>query len=143
MASKSQSCVALLSIKPEYANAIFDGTKCVEFRKQLFLRPVQYVIVYASSPEQKVIGYFEIERIDSGKPLGMWKRYRGCGGISFADYKSYYGDSPVAVVYVIKKSHELLDPISLNKLKRGLKAPQGYYYLNDRFFQKLKQLPTA
>lgn len=54
----------LLSIKPEFAFKIFDGTKHFEFRKVIFKNPnVNIVVVYASSPVQQVIGEFEIETI--------------------------------------------------------------------------------
>lgn len=54
----------LLSIKPEFANKIFDGTKKFEFRKSIFKnKDIKTVVVYASSPVQRVIGEFEIERI--------------------------------------------------------------------------------
>ena len=44
----------LLSIKPEFAFKIFDGTKKYEFRKSIFKKPgVKKVIVYASSPTGK------------------------------------------------------------------------------------------
>ena len=54
----------VLSIKPEFANKIFDGTKKYEFRKAIFKNDkIKTIIVYASSPVQQVIGEFEIEKI--------------------------------------------------------------------------------
>ena len=51
----------VLSIKPEFAFKIFDGSKKFEFRKAIFKNNnVKSIIVYASSPVQKVIGEFEI-----------------------------------------------------------------------------------
>ena len=62
----------LLSIKPEFAEKIFDGTKKFEFRKTIFKNNnVQKVIVYASSPVQKVIGEFSIEDILNDDVLGI------------------------------------------------------------------------
>ena len=47
----------VLSIKPEFAFKIFDGTKKFEFRKSIFKsNKVKSIIVYASSPVQQVIG---------------------------------------------------------------------------------------
>lgn len=54
----------LLSIKPEFTHKIFDGTKKYEFRKKVFKdENIRKVIVYASSPEKKVLGEFDIDRI--------------------------------------------------------------------------------
>ena len=42
---------ALLSIKPEFADMIFAGTKRYEFRRAIFKRnDLEGVLVYASSP---------------------------------------------------------------------------------------------
>ena len=52
----------LLSIKPEFVEKIFNGTKKYEFRKSIFKnKNIDTVVVYASSPWQYVIGEFKIE----------------------------------------------------------------------------------
>lgn len=140
MAPQSQSNIALMSIKPEYANAIFDGTKLVEFRKKPFKRPVSHIIVYSSSPEKKVLGYFELGDTDIGNPKTLWKCYRDVGAIEYPDYKAYFGDSKIGVAFHVKKVYRLQNPITLGRLKRQLKAPQSYNYLAERFFTKLQGL---
>ena len=73
----------LLSIKPEFAFKIFDGEKKYEFRKVVFKNPkVKTVVVYASSPVQKVIGEFEIEDILSSNPNEIWKKTKKYSGIT-------------------------------------------------------------
>ncbi|MDY5122844.1 MAG: hypothetical protein SPE59_03485 [Treponema sp.] len=81
----------LLSIKPEFAHKIFDGTKKYEFRKQIFKdSSVKKVIVYSSSPEQKVIGEFKIDTILSDTPSAIWLQTRDYSGISQAFYDEYF-----------------------------------------------------
>ncbi len=140
MAPQSQSNVALMSIKPEYAHAIFDGTKLVEFRKQSFKRPVSHIIVYSSSPEKKVLGYFELGDTDIGNPKTLWKRYRDVGAIEYPDYKAYFGDRKIGVAFHVKRVYHLQTPITLGRLKRQLKAPQSYNYLGEKYFTKLQGL---
>ncbi len=54
----------LLSIKPEFALKIFNGSKRYEFRRAIFKnRNVDRVIVYASNPTKLIIGEFEIKDI--------------------------------------------------------------------------------
>jgi len=54
----------LLSIKPEYAEKILSGEKKYEYRRAIFKdQSVNKIIIYASSPIQKVIGEFDIECI--------------------------------------------------------------------------------
>ena len=81
----------LLSIKPEFAYKIFDGTKKYEFRKQIFKdSSIKKVIVYSSSPEQKVIGEFKIDTILSDTPSAIWLQTRDYSGISQAFYDEYF-----------------------------------------------------
>ena len=53
----------LLSIKPEFAEKIFNGTKKYEYRRVIFKNKVETIVVYASDPVQRVIGEFEIGEI--------------------------------------------------------------------------------
>ena len=71
----------LMSIKPKYANAIFGGSKKVEFRKICFEGSVKRVYVYSSAPVKRIVGFFTVEKIDKDTPEKLWKRYENVGGI--------------------------------------------------------------
>ena len=63
----------LLSIKPEYVQQIFAGTKRFEYRRMIFKeKEVKTVVVYASSPVRKVVGEFTIGMIISKTPESLW-----------------------------------------------------------------------
>lgn len=140
MASKSQSNVALLSIQPEYANAIFTGKKTVEFRKQGFKRPVTHVVVYSSFPEKKIIGYFEVAFVDVATPTAIWRRYRKRGVISAENYRAYFAGKSQAIAYGISRVFKLRSPISIGDFVLKQKAPQSFCYLDARHLKKLKRL---
>ena len=81
----------LLSIKPEFAYKIFDGTKKYEFRKQIFKdSSIKKVIVYSSSPEQKVSGEFTIDDMLNDTPSDLWLQTRDYSGITQAFYEEYF-----------------------------------------------------
>ena len=81
----------LLSIKPEFAEKIFDGTKRYEFRRSIFKEEnITKVIVYASSPLQQVIGEFEIADIFSLNPKALWKKTKRYSGISEKYFFNYF-----------------------------------------------------
>ena len=91
----------LLSIKPEFAEKIFDGTKKYEFRKSIFKNTnVKTVIVYASSPVQKVIGEFTIDRILNDDLSTIWNETERHAGITHDFYMSYFANKEKA--YAIK-----------------------------------------
>ena len=79
----------LLSIKPEFVEKIFAGTKKYEFRKSLFKKNgVKYVVIYASAPIKRVVGEFEIDDILSDDVDVIWDRTQKYSGITKAFYQS-------------------------------------------------------
>lgn len=120
---------ALLSIRPEFANQIFAGTKRYEFRRAVFKREnIEGVLVYASSPVQRVIGEFQIEEIIADDLESVWRRTQKYAGISRDYYMSYFGGRDRA--YAIKVSSP-----RLFQRKRKLShyhvasAPQSFVYV--------------
>ncbi len=118
----------LLSIKPEYANKIFDGTKKFEFRKVIFNSDVKTVVVYASSPVQQVIGEFEIDNILSFDPNKIWKLTKKDSGISADFFFEYFADRDIAHAIKIKKFKRYKKPLSIREDFNAF-PPQSYIYL--------------
>ena len=58
----------LLSIKPNFVDSIIKGQKKYEYRKIIFKKDVQTVVIYKTTPFCKIIGEFEIEDILSDTP---------------------------------------------------------------------------
>lgn len=119
----------LLSIKPEYAFKIFDGTKKFEFRKVIFKNPnITTVVVYASSPVQQVIGEFEIDDIFSFDPEVIWKMTKKFSGISEDFFFEYFADRDIAHAIKIKKTRKYRKPLSIRDDFNAV-PPQSYMYL--------------
>ena len=119
----------LMSIKPEFASKIFDGSKRYEFRRMIFKQPsVTKVVVYASSPVQMVIGEFEIDHILEHHPKELWNRTREGAGISKGYFMEYFGTKDVGYAIRIKTSKLYRKPKCL-KADYNLKPPQSYLYL--------------
>ena len=119
----------LLSIKPEFANLIFEGSKRFEFRKSIFKNnDIKTVVVYASSPVQKVIGEFEIEHIISDDLDSLWAKTKKFAGISRAYFDEYFVDKEIGFAIKIKKTKKYRNPLCLKK-DLGLLPPQSFLYL--------------
>lgn len=119
----------LLSIKPEFAYKIFDGEKRFEFRKVIFKNPkIRTVIVYASSPVQKVIGEFEIDEILTSGPLEIWEQTKQYSGITEDFFHKYFAEKKVAHAIKIKNAKKYSPPLSI-KDDFDVVPPQSYVYL--------------
>jgi len=95
----------VLSIKPEFAFKIFDGTKKFEFRRSIFKNGnIKSVIVYASSPVQQVIGEFEIDEVLNYDLPTLWDMTQEFSGISEKFYYDYFTNKEQGFAIKIKNT---------------------------------------
>lgn len=119
----------LLSIKPEFAFKIFEGTKKYEFRKSIFKRSgIKKVIVYASSPVQQIIGEFEIADILCEETELLWNMTQQFSGISKEFYDQYFTNKDKAFAIQVGKVKKYDRPMSLSDYDIYY-APQSFAYL--------------
>lgn len=119
----------LLSIKPEFAFKIFEGNKKFEFRKVIFKNlNVKTVVVYASSPVQRVIGEFEIDIILSSSPKEIWRQTKRYSGISEDFFFEYFANREIAHAIKIKNAKKYKLPLQLQD-NYNVVPPQSYVYL--------------
>lgn len=119
----------MLSIKPEFADKIFNGSKKFEFRRSIFKNQnVKKVIVYASSPVQKVIGEFEIDQIINLELTELWEKTSRHSGISEDYFYQYFGDKEQGYAIKIKKVKKYKQPMCI-KADFKLTPPQSFAYV--------------
>ncbi|WP_426669773.1 ASCH domain-containing protein [Mucilaginibacter sp. McL0603] len=119
----------LLSIKPEYANKIFDGTKKYEYRRSIFKnQQIKTVLVYASSPMQKVIGEFEIDFILNDDLNKLWDDTKDFSGISEDYFYQYFSEKVSGYAIKIKKFIKYNKPLCL-KEDFKVNPPQSFLYI--------------
>lgn len=119
----------LLSIKPEFVEKIFAGTKKYEFRKSLFKKSgVRYVVIYASAPVKRVVGEFEIDDILSDDVDVLWRRTQKYSGISETFYQSYFHNRKIANAIQIGhiKKYDRARSLSEFNIQQ---APQSFCYI--------------
>ncbi|WP_024851591.1 ASCH domain-containing protein [Hydrogenovibrio kuenenii] len=121
----------LLSIKPEFAEKILSGQKRFEFRKVVFKNQnVRSVVIYASSPVQKVVGEFDVQAILSMPPEDLWCKTFKYSGIEKDYFDQYFLGRETAFALKISSPQEYEKPFDLKKL--GIKVPpQSFCYLAE------------
>lgn len=125
----------LFSIRPEHALKIFEGTKKVELRRSRpKLNDGDWVVVYASTPIQAVIGEVQVDRIIEEQPDALWEQVEKDAGISREQFDSYYMGTNKAYGIYLRTSRRLPIPVNLKSLRRawsGFRPPQSYRYLTS------------
>ena len=119
--------VRCLSIKPQYADRIKDGTKTIELRSyDTALMPDDWCIVYETHQTGHISFVFQVEYFWCMKPDLAWELFSNGFGIEFDDYFGYFHSKPYAYGLKIGQVNTF-DPISLQELQEtvGFSAPQG------------------
>lgn len=120
----------LLSIKPVFAEKIFDGDKLYEFRRVLFKRDdITKVVVYASAPVQKVIGEFEIDELLSLSKSALWDIAAAHAGIEKSYFDTYFRDKTKAHAIKIKNPKRYKKPRDLESEFNLKSPPQSFAYV--------------
>ena len=139
----------LISIKPEYAQKILDGEKTVELRKtRTRLKPGDIVLVYVSSPQQVIAGFFEVESVEIFENLpkqknNFWDKIKNKAHIKEKDFNDYYKRASIGVAIFITKVHKFDNTAKLIKLKQKIKnftPPQSYRYLKPKEIEILESI---
>lgn len=120
---------ALLSIKPQYTNLIFEGQKKFEYRRSIFKRPINRIVVYASAPISKVVGEFEIEYVIYDGLDDLWCSTSSHSGISRQIFYSYFLGKDSGYAIKIGKTHLYRIPKNLRQ-EFGVQPPQSFLYLS-------------
>ncbi|MFH1129964.1 MAG: hypothetical protein V1754_01430 [Pseudomonadota bacterium] len=116
----------LISIRPNFAQAILRGQKLFELRRTIpQFRPGDLALVYASSPIQKVVGHFTVERILSGTPKEVWDNIgQEIAGIPKHGFFAYLAGSSQCAAIQINNPRSFDRPLPL-----PFRAPQSYLFL--------------
>lgn len=120
----------LLSINPEHAFNIIDGSKRFEFRRRLFARrDVKTVIIYCTMPIGKIIGEFDIEEFLEEDIDILWNITSGDAGISYSHYYRYFSGKKKASamrIGAVRHYNEYVDP---REIMPKFTPPQSYMYV--------------
>ena len=127
-----------MSIHPEFAQSILNGEKKVEFRKTCFASQVSHIVIYATSPLKKIVGYFEVQGIKVAPPKELWLCYSKVAGIEQEFFQEYYYNIDKGVAIEIGRVHNLNHFLALKYISDSLIAPQSYTYLSKNLFDLIR-----
>jgi predicted transcriptional regulator len=130
MADQSPRRIVLMSIHPEYAEALLDGTKTVELRKSAVADDVSHIVIYATAPVQRVLGWVETSRVEHGSPTAIWEKHGSRAGIRRQAFRGYYRGHRRAVAIHVDSPQRLAEPLELSAVEDGLTPPQSWRYLS-------------
>jgi predicted transcriptional regulator len=117
-----------LSVKPNFAEAIIRGKKRYEFRRSIFTRPVDVVLVYATVPVKRIVAEFDVCSVISEKLPILWSRTQKYAGIDSEYFWEYFAGKDFG--HAIKIGNVRPYKIPFCPVKEfGIRPPQSFIYL--------------
>jgi len=122
--------IIFLPIKPNYAFKIIWGVKKFEFRKNNFSERINLAVVYASSPEKKIIGCCKVKNIFINEPNIIWENCKNYSGISEETFFRYYNKKKKAIAIEISSVFVFSKFINPKRVWSNFIVPQSFRYLS-------------
>lgn len=123
----------ILSIKPEFADRIFTGTKKYEFRRKAPRADAAFrLLIYATAPRRALVGEIVVDEIVTDTPKRLWTRTRDAAGIDEARFLEYFHGLEKANALKISHAQAYDESVNLSELKAlpgGFFAPQFLAWL--------------
>lgn len=126
---KEKIMKVLLSIRPQFVDQIFEGKKKFEYRRSIFKRTdIESVLVYASSPVQKIVGEIFFDKIIYDELGQLWDQTRDHSGISEKYFRTYFVGKEKGYAIAIRDYQRFESPLNLQE-KYGVTPPQSFMYI--------------
>lgn len=119
-----------MSIKPPFAEAILRGEKRFEFRKVIFSRHVDVVVVYVTVPVKRVVAEFDVRRIVRKRVSKLWRHTREHAGIDEDYFRAYFHGREYGYAIEIGEVRVYEAPVCPIE-EFGLRPPQSFVYLQE------------
>lgn len=127
----------LLSIKPKYADLILAGTKRVELRRSWPFSDIGVMVLYSSSPVQKLVGLVFIDDVVECDFETLWSiADANGGGVTYDELKAYVEGKKTAFGILISRVRVADVQIDPKDLFPDFTPPQSFAYLEPLDFHR-------
>jgi predicted transcriptional regulator len=139
---KKESKSILISIRPEFIKMMHEGDKFFEYRKYIPENTKQ-IIIYATVPIKGIVGIVQIKKIYCEKPRTLWRKTKDGAGISYEFFLEYFSGKDIGYALEIGNTRWFTKPIPLKKIKKDLKPPQSFFYIDDCIVNKIERFDVS
>lgn len=128
----------LLSIKPKYADLIVAGTKRVELRRSWPSTDIGIMVLYSSSPVQRLVGLAFVDRVEECDFDTLWALANtNGGGVTHEELKSYVKGKKTAYGVMINRVKVAEIQVDPKDLFPNFTPPQSFFYIDPNDFSRV------
>lgn len=131
----SSSNRLLFSMRPEYAERVFEGKKQVEIRRRFSEKWLgSKVVIYGTQPLAALMGEVTVSGVTCGSPGVIWARFGARTGCSHEEFSEYVGNAAVVYAIELNDATPYLCPLSTYEIAKmidvdELRPPQSFLEL--------------
>ena len=119
-----------MSLKPEYGELVFSGSKTVELRNRVVrIEPGTTIWIYFTIPVREIVGVADVRSVVYGSPPEIWRRFHKRMCIDRVRFEEYVGDRVRVTALVLKDVRKLDSPVPIGSIRRVVRSfhpPQFY-----------------
>ena len=128
----------LISIQPLFVEKILSGEKVFEFRRVWAKNNPSTLVIYSSSPEQRIVAIAHVSAVHCGSPSYMWSLARnGRGGITRKLLREYFSGRKTGYAIEIERVVTPLEPVDPKSLFGEFRPPQSFQFLDAKQYKKI------
>ena len=122
----------LLSMRPEFAERIFEGKKQVEIRRKFSKKWIgSKAVIYGSKPLAALMGEVTVADVTLDSPQKIWDRFGRRAGCSHEEFAKYVGSAPNVYAIELGELAPYTYSISTTEIARlinveDLRPPQSF-----------------
>jgi len=128
-----QASDIIISIRPPHVEDILAGRKTVELRRRFpaTMGDGCLMFIYASSPEQSLIGAARIEGVRRMTPAGLWRSFREQACVPKPYFNNYFCGASEGFGVLLGSVVRFEEAIPVSELKERFRfsPPQSYRYV--------------
>lgn len=132
--------IALISIKPQFANQILFGVKRFEYRKRPVSDDTTHLLLYMTAPVMRIVGIASIKKVHSGTPSKIWEETRSGAGVVRNFYRTYFKGVKKAYAIELDKVIPFNEWINPKEIDKNFRAPQSFKYIDNEYFRKILEI---
>lgn len=123
--------IITLSIKPVFADEIYNGRKRIELRRSVgvFFRPGAEIFIYSTSPNKALTGRATINKMELVPVKSIIANHLADSCIDAESCINYFNGKDRGYLIWLTNIMRFSEPMHLSELKRiGFTAPQSFSY---------------
>ncbi len=132
----------IISLKPCYADMVFEGQKKVELRRRIASQiRNRDVFIYVSSPVRELRGGFRVGEVWKGSPEEVWNKVADLSTVNRREYDTYFQGQAVAYALEVTNLWEYESPMGLSWLRdlfNDFVVPQSWRYVKSEEHEALQ-----